>query len=463
MNTYTYVPGVAGFSYSGSASVWNNKIYDVGMYIDGNNISLATGTNRTNMKAYVTVEYTKTTDTVNSPVRLVGSKDLFNTIKDKGFEGSYEDFLIEMKGPDGNSIVATDMLKLESSIEVTVGTGGDYPTINAALEFLSKNYYPVYKLHGITATIRVLTGFVMQEQVFVRGINLSWITIVSDDESILVDNTSLVMDFSSSDYGIVAMPLFGISKGGCGPRINSKFTFDVLKPTGNKHGLMTIGAGSSAEILSGKGFIGAGNCGIYAELGSTILANGAVFNASRVSGVFAANNSSIISNNANVSDCGENGIYALNGSTITASSANANNAGSRAINSLNNSRINANSAIVTNAGNTAISATSCSVILANNANATGSKNDGVYAIQGSEISIVGGTVNSFTRYGVISNQFSRVNATNVIIQNQTVGNHRFATFLGSTILANGINVTGGTVPALNQAANTLTANGIIYQ
>ena len=50
-----------------------------------------------------------------------------------------------------------------------------------------------------------------------------------------------------------------------------------------------------------------------------------------------------------------------------------------------------------------------------------------------------------------------------LIQNQTVGYYRFAVFNGSIILAKGINVTGGTTSVLNQAANTLTANGIIYQ
>ena len=82
---------------------------------------------------------------------------------------------------------------------------------------------------------------------------------------------------------------------------------------------------------------------------------------------------------------------------------------------------------------------------------------------GSEISIANGTVNSFTRFGVISNNFSRINADNAIIQNQTVGNHRFVVFNGSTITTKGINLTGGTVSVLNQATNTLTANEIIYQ
>lgn len=460
-NSFMITPGVPDVSFSGMV-VWGS-VDSVGAYLSSGNILVYAGNNRTNMNGYFTLKYTKTTDTAESPVRLVGGKDVFDTMKDRGFEGSYEDFLIEMKGPEGNSVIDSAMLKLESSIEVTVGGGGDYQTINGALEFLSKNYYPVYKLHGVTATIRLLAGFIMQEQVFVRGLDLSWITIVGNDESTLVDNTSLAMDFSSSDYGIAAMPLFGISKGGYGPIINQRFIFDVLKPTGNKHGLMTIGAGSSAEILNGKGFIGAGNCGIYADFGSTILANGAVFNTSRVSGAYAANNSSIVANDTYVNDCGVNGIYATNNSNVTANNVNANNAGSRAIHSANNSRIMATSASAVNSGSNAIYAVNCSVISANGINATGCKYDGVYAIQGSEISIASGTVNSFTRYGVIANQFSKINATGVIIQNQTVGNHRFAVFLGSTILANAINVTGGTVAVLNQTANTLTSNGIIYQ
>ena len=35
--------------------------------------------------------------------------------------------------------------------------------------------------------------------------------------------------------------------------------------------------------------------------------------------------------------------------------------------------------------------------------------------------------------------------------------------LQGTILAKGVNVTGGTTPVISQAANALTSNGIIYQ
>ncbi len=58
---------------------------------------------------------------------------------------------------------------------------------------------------------------------------------------------------------------------------------------------MTLGAGSSANVLSGKGFIGAGLYGIVAQNVSTINADG-----------------------ANCSNAGSHGIAAEEGSTINA-------------------------------------------------------------------------------------------------------------------------------------------------
>ena len=68
-------------------------------------------------------------------------------------------------GGDGSSDPDTDggvnwelaPTPVQSDITVTVGTGGDYPTINAALEYLSK-LQPVYASAGITATINLLSG-----------------------------------------------------------------------------------------------------------------------------------------------------------------------------------------------------------------------------------------------------------------------------------------------------------------
>ena len=70
--------------------------------------------------------------------------------------------------------------KITTNITVTVGSGGQFSTINQALGYLS-GFYPMYKKSGITATINLKAGFVMAEQVLVSGIDLGWITITGED------------------------------------------------------------------------------------------------------------------------------------------------------------------------------------------------------------------------------------------------------------------------------------------
>ena len=275
-----------------------------------------------------------------------------------------------------------------TNITVDVGAGQTHTTINQALEYLS-GFYPMYKKSGVTATINLKAGFVMAEQVLVSGIDLGWITIVGEDAETIITHTSLTTAFNYTNY-----PAFGVDKGGTSPVIGQLFRFNVEKVGGNKHGLITLGAGSSADVLNGKGFIGAGTNGLYAVNSSTINAY-----------------------EANCSNAGSVGIYAVNSSTINAYEANCSNAGSVGISAVTGSTINAQYSNCSNAGT-----------------------NGIYAETGSTI-----------------------NAYEAVIQNQTTGDSRVRAAFGATINAAGINTTGGTVPALSQAANTLTSNGIIYQ
>ena len=218
-------------------------------------------------------------------------------------------------GGDGSSDPDTDggvnwelaPTPVQSDITVTVGTGGDYPTINAALEYLSK-LQPVYASAGITATINLLSGFVMAEQVLVRGLDLGWVTITGADAETTITNTALTTDFTTADYGFDSYPAFGVSKGGVLPRIDQLFRFNVANVGGNKHGIIAVGAGSSADVLAGAGVNDAGSNGILATRGSTINAEG-----------------------ANASGAGNNGISATRGSTINAGGADASGAGDRGI------------------------------------------------------------------------------------------------------------------------------------
>jgi hypothetical protein len=75
---------------------------------------------------------------------------------------------------------------ITASVTYTVGTGGDFATINAAIENVSLKF-PQYKLSGVRVTLQLLTGFVMEEQIIVDGKDLSWITITAVDASVTVD------------------------------------------------------------------------------------------------------------------------------------------------------------------------------------------------------------------------------------------------------------------------------------
>ena len=260
--------------------------------------------------------------------------------------------------------ISTKLTKQVENITVNVGAGQTYTTINQALEYLS-GFYPLHKTTGVTATIKLKAGFVMAEQVLVSGIDLGWITIVGEDAETIINHTALTTAFNGN------YPAFGVDKGGTGPVIGQLFRFNVEKVGGIKHGLMTVGAGSSANVLPNKGFIGAGTYGIVAIYASTINAYG-----------------------ANCSNAGHSGIYASNSSTINAISANCSSAGT---------------------------------------------------------------------YGIIASNSSTINAYGAIVQNQTTGTARVVVQDGAHIEATGIDTTGGTVPVFNQAINTLTSHGIIYQ
>ena len=318
-----------------------------------------------------------------------------------------------------------------AGLTVTVGTGGDYPTINAALEYLSK-LRPVYDFAGITATINLLTGFTMAEQVLVRGLDMGWVTITGADGETVITHTALTTDFTTADYVFDSYPAFGVSKGGVLPRIDQLFRFNVANIGGNKHGIMAVGAGSSADVLAGAGVNDAGTYGIYAVNGSTINAEG-----------------------ANASSAEAFGIYAYGGSTINAERANASGAGVYGISADNGSAINADIADASGAGTYGISASSGSTINADAADASGAGTNGIYAFRGSTINAAHADASGAGTYGISAASGSTINA--YAADASSAGIYGIYTIYGSTI--NAYSATG----TLSQATNTVTGSGIIFK
>jgi hypothetical protein len=224
-----------------------------------------------------------------------------------------------------------------TNITVNVGAGQPYTTINQALEYLS-GFYPMYKQSGITATINLKAGFVMAEQVLVYGLDLGWITIVGEDAETTIDHTALTTAF----YG--NYPAFGVDRGGTLPVIGQMFRFNVNGVGENKHGLMTYGAGSSADVLSGCGFTYAVSHGIVVARGSTVNAESAVFSSAGINGIVVYDGSTVNANYADCSGAGNNGITISRGSTANAEGADCSGAGTYGIFVGDGSTVNAYSA-----------------------------------------------------------------------------------------------------------------------
>jgi hypothetical protein len=223
----------------------------------------------------------------------------------------------------------------------------------------------------------------MAEQVLVRGLDLGWVTITGADAETVITHTALTTNFTTADYGLDSYPAFGVSKGGVLPRINQLFRFNVANVGGSKHGIMAVGAGSSADVLAGAGVNDAGDFGIVATNASTINANSADASGAGDRGIFASRGSTINAGGADASGAGASGIYASTGSTINAGGADASGAGTFGIYASSGSTINASSADASSAGSTGIYAYRGSTI--NAPSATGTLSQAINTVTGSGI------------------------------------------------------------------------------
>lgn len=232
---------------------------------------------------------------------------------------------------------------LTENITVTVGSGGDFSTINQALDSVTSLYMPKYiSGYGVhKVTIVLLSNFVMNEQVFVDSIDLSWITIIGEGVETNI-NPSAITRYSSTVDG---MPVFLANNGGFLPIIGQLFNFGTTGG-GGKHGIVVCN-NSRAIILPNCGLKGAINSTIYALKSSIINANGAIATGSLYFNIMAVDNSTINANGAIATGSAGIGITAKEGSFINAQGADASGAGATGIKVMNGSIINANGSIGT--------------------------------------------------------------------------------------------------------------------
>ena len=136
-----------------------------------------------------------------------------------------------------------------SSVTYTVGSGGDFASINEALAFLSE-FRPVYSTAGVIVTLSLLAGFVLNEQIICRGIDLSWIVITSVDATVAIDAGGLTDYFAFPALSSGAQyPVFAAVHGGKTPAIDTIFTFSSVVP--DRIGALALGVGSEIRVIDG--------------------------------------------------------------------------------------------------------------------------------------------------------------------------------------------------------------------
>lgn len=216
----------------------------------------------------------------------------------------------------------------------TVGPSGDFTSINEALEYLSK-IYPAYKKDGVKVELRLASGFVMSEQVFVYGIDLGWITITSEDSVVEIDHREInKVAVGSLGYSPVfytdggVLPTIGVlfemtgtatDQKKPGVMVNNRGGVTVLPACGVSkaygYGLYVVNSSIAHARLSV--FSDAAYCAFYASRSSNISATAGDARRSYI-GFWAEFGSTIEANEGRAQDCTMYGFHADLGSTINA-------------------------------------------------------------------------------------------------------------------------------------------------
>lgn len=238
---------------------------------------------------------------------------------------------------------------LSQSITLDVGTGGDFATINAALIWLSTRRRTFG--NDAVATINLLSGFTMAEQVLLNdGMDLGWITIVSEDSSVPI-NTGFITETIDTEDGIT--PVFGAVRNSILPIIGCKFAYDnsatandgvavlfnsqvtflpgagVVKPRnglkvlyGSKAtcympGLTIGGAGTGAGTVTGVDFSYAANRGLHCGFRSSAGLARSDFSHAGGYAVYGIWGSSLDLYQSNMSHCADEAVYIRDGSVAS--------------------------------------------------------------------------------------------------------------------------------------------------
>jgi len=360
---------------------------------------------------------------------------------------------------DNATVNVTRLGSNANEVTVSVGSGGDFTTINEAIAHLIGRFPTATPQPK--AVINLRTGFVMEEQVFAWGIDLSWIRITGDDAETTIDSSYLTESPSTGvdNYSSTYYPAFGVYAGGSGPKIDQMFDmgFTAQDPTFRNVGVLCYGPGSSIEVGRLSGIRRCGWYGVLANLGARVLAYESNFNTTYGRGFFANEGSLISARESTATGCLSTAYHSSDGSQINAEQADGSNS-LVGFSTNNGGRINCKNATATgcqegvyagNGGEICAEGVTAS-------GATGGNGVGIRAFQGGRIDASNADASGCASFGISIEHGSWCNARNVNAQKGGAPDPSDVRALtGSWINFDG--GTGGT----SEVVNTLTSNGVI--
>ena len=366
-------------------------------------------------------------------------KNIYSAILEQN--GGYIDGTVNVAGVSGTLKnlgygYANESIVTKNKV-VTVGANGDFPTINSALRYLSK-FYPAYLDGGIECEVKILDGTIINEQIRLERIDLSHISITTDnaDNTVQVDVTGwggITHDTRGNK------PFFSAEYGARLPCI--KCLFSCIVPEGGwvtqKY---TDESGNEVEANVAVGY--------FCNRGSTgVIAGEMTYSGSTSQGLANVGFENFYDN-----------IIANNNSEIVLREAIARNAGRYGVMARHISRVSARSADITNCADTAAYADRSSMMDVRFADVSGS-NNGLQCFNTSNMTAVETIAKNITNIVADSREGSVINCSEMTID---TAKDVFKVLNGGTIIATSTAPTNVSGTLNSKERNTVDVNGVIF-
>lgn len=168
---------------------------------------------------------------------------------------------------------------VDASTTISVGNSGYFNTISSALLYLSK-FSPLANKTDIKVTLMLEAGFVMTEQVYLKNVNLGWVTIKSVDPIVYVNSAAMSTDYFPLDAENI--PAAFLISGGTGATIGTAFEADnAAYPVADGFDGIHVRDSGSILILANCGFSNAKRSNLRASISGSISAEGAYVDSKR--------------------------------------------------------------------------------------------------------------------------------------------------------------------------------------